>query len=123
MLHAILLGVFKYLRDIFFDRMGKASVLADDINALAAVYGKLFTRQSDRSLPNTNFSKGIRKGKLMAKEFRGVLLVMAAVLRSDNGTKLLMRRKKFGKERGTHDWSLLTELLLEWEAFLNEKRM
>ena len=123
MLHAILLGIFKYLRDIFFDRMGKTSVLADDINALATMYGKLLTRQSDRSLPNTNFTKGIRKGKLMAKMYRGVLLIMAAVLRSEKGSELLMKRKKFGKESGLHDWCLLTELLLEWEAFLNQKRM
>ena len=123
MLHAILLGLFKYLRDIFFHTMGKTSQLAEDINALAMMYGKLFTRQSDRMMPNTNFTKGIRKGKLMAKWYRGVLLIMAAVLRSEKGKALLMKRRKFGKETGLRDWMLLMELFLEWEAFLNEKRM
>ena len=125
MLHAILLGIFKYLRDIFFDNMGKteSAQLPEDINGLARMYGSLFTHQSDRDLPNTNFSKGIRKGKLMAKEYRGVLLVMAAVLRSTEGKKLLKRKKKFGGDTGLRDWSWLVEMLLEWEAYLNEKKM
>ena len=68
-LHAIQLGVFKYLREIFFVQMGKSSQLAEDINGLATMYGKLLTRQSERDLPNTNFAKGIQKGKLMARDF------------------------------------------------------
>ena len=123
MLHAILLGVFKYARDIFFIYMGEESQLAEDINGLAQMYGKLLTHQSDRDLPHTNFAKGIQKGKLMAKQYRGVLLIMAAVLRSTMGRKLLMKRKSFGKEQGLSDWTLLVELLLEWEAFLCQKEM
>jgi hypothetical protein len=127
MLHAILLGIFKYLRDIFFDNCGKESQLSEDINVLinglAKMYGSLFIHQSDRDLPNANFSRGIRKGKLMAKEYRGVLLVMAAVLRSTEGRKLLMSKKKFGGEPGLIDWTWLTEMLLEWESYLNEKQM
>ena len=34
-----------------------------------------------------------------------------------------MKRKRFGKEDGLKDWTLLVELLLEWEAFLCQKRM
>ncbi len=123
MLHAILLGIFKYLRDIFFTYMGKQSQLAEDINGLAKTYGKGFTHQSDRDFPSTNFSKGIQKGKLMAKEYRGVLLIMAAVLRSTLGRKLLFKRKKFGGQTGLSDWTLLVELLLEWEAYLCESKM
>ena len=123
MLHAILLGVFKYARDIFFLYMGEESKLAADINGLAQMYGKLLTHQSDRDLPHTNFAKGIQKGKLMAKQYRGVLLIMAAVLRSTMGRSLLMKRRRFGKERGLSDWTLLVELLLEWEAFLCQKEM
>jgi hypothetical protein len=48
---------------------------------------------------------------------------MAAVLRSSIGKKLLLQRKKFGGEAGLRDWSLLVELLLEWEAYLCEKTM
>lgn len=123
MLHAILLGVFKYVRSIFFVHMGDTSKLSEDINGLAKMYGKLLTHQSDRDIPYTNFGKGIQKGKLMAKQFRGVLLVMAAVLRSTLGRELLKKRKKFGGDTGLRDWTLLVELLLEWEAFLCQKRM
>lgn len=122
-LHAIQLGIFKYLRDIFFDRLGKTTELADNINGLATMYGKLLTRQSERDLPNCNFAKGIRKGKLMARDFRGVLLILAAVLRSTKGRELLFKRKKLGGSDGLRDWTLLVELLLEWEAFLCEKEM
>jgi len=82
MLHALFLGIFKYTRDIFFDRIGKYSKLADDINAFAQTYGELFTHQSRRDPIRTKFKKGIQKGKLMAKEYRGVLVIMAAILRS-----------------------------------------
>ena len=122
-LHAIQLGIFKYLREIFFIHMGKSSQLAEEINGLATMYGKLLTRQSERDLPNTNFAKGIQKGKLMARDFRGVLLIMAAVLASKKGRELLFQRKKFGKEEGLRDWTLLVELMLEWEAYLGEKVM
>ena len=67
--------------------------------------------------------KALKKGKLMAKQYRGVLLLMATVISSSLGRKLLMARKKFKKENGLRDWTLLVELLLEWEAYLCEKRM
>lgn len=123
MLHAVLLGIFKYLRDIFFKYMGKYSQLAEDIDAFAKRYGQDLTHQSDRDFPSTNFTKGIQKGKLMGKEYRGVLLIMAAVLRSTGGRAKLFKRKKFGGEEGLRDWTLLVELLLEWEAYLCEETM
>ena len=123
MLHAILLGVFKYVRNIFFENMGEESTLAEDMNGLAKQHGKLLTHQSDRDLPHANFAKGIQKGKLMAKQFRGVLLIMAAVIRSTMGRSLLKTKKRFGKEDGVSDWMLLVELLLEWEAYLCLKDM
>ena len=43
------------------------------------IHGKLLSRQSERDPPTTNFSKGIKDGKLMAKDCRGVLLVMFCV--------------------------------------------
>ena len=122
-LHAIQLGIFKYLREIFFVHMGKSSQLAENINGLASMHGKLLTRQSERDLPNANFAKGIQKGKLMARDFRGVLLIMAAVLRSTSGRSMLFKRKRFGGEAGLKDWTLLVELMLEWEAYLGEKKM
>ena len=119
----ILLGLFKYLQETFFVNMGAYSQLAEDINGLAKMYGKLFTRQSDRNFPKTNFSKGIWKGKLMGIEYRGVLLLIAAVLRSTAGRAMLMRRKQFGGQDGLYDWILLAELLLEWESYLWQPRM
>ena len=123
MLHALLLGLFKYLRDIFFKFMGEESQMAQDMDGLAQLYGKLLSHQSDRDLPHTNFAKGIHTGKLMAKQYRGVLLNISAMLRSSLGRRVLLKRKKFGGKEGLRDWTLLVELLLEWEAFLCEKRM
>ena len=122
MLHALLLGVFKYTRGCFFAQIGPYSKLSDDIDSLAQQFGDRFARQSERDMPDCDFGEGIRKGKLMAKEFRGILLVIGAVLRSDEGRKLLKRNITFD-EKHIRYWVLLIEMLLEWEAFLNEKEM
>ena len=123
LLHAFLLGIFKYLRDIFFELIGRTSESAKLINALAKIYGKLFARQSDRTLPSTNFSRGIQVGKLMAKDYRGVLLVMLAIIRSSKGQAILKRLRNFKEVSDIPDWILLVELMLEWESYLNEPRM
>jgi hypothetical protein len=93
MLHALLLGLFKYTRDIFFELLGEKSQVAEDFNAYSKQYGELLSRQSDRDLPITRFANGIRRGKLMAQEFPGVLLCMAAVLRSTGGRAMLKSKK------------------------------
>ena len=123
LLHAFLLGTFKYLRDIFFEMIGNDSEGARLMNALAKVYGKLFSRQSDQTLPGTAFSRGIQVGKLMAKDYRGVLLIMLAMLRSTRGRAILNKYRSF--KEGTHldDWILLVEVMLEWESHLNEPLM
>ena len=125
LLHAFLLGTFKYLRDIFFEMLGPKSEPAKLTNALAKIYGKLFARQSDRTMPGTSFSNGIQVGKLMAKDYRGVLLIMLAIVRSTKGRKILKKRRVFKDKDDTalNDWILLIELMLEWEAYLNEPRM
>ena len=123
MLHAMQLGIFKYTRDIFFDFIGNDAQIAQEINGLARIYGKLISHQSERSLPATNFSKGIKDGKLMAKDYRGVLLIMAAVLVSTEGRRMLSTKRKFKKDHRKDDWILLVELLLEWEAYLCQPTM
>ena len=123
MLHAMQLGIFKYCRDIFFQSLGESAQVSHDVNGLARIYGKLLSHQSDRSLPTTNFSKGIRDGKLMARDYRGVLLLMAVVLRSTKGRALLSTKAKFREDYKKDDWLLLVELLLEWEAFLCQPTM
>ena len=125
LLHAILLGIFKYIRDCFFAQMGRTSKTAEEINALAQIIGALLACQSDRDKPRTKFGKGILKGKLMAKEYSGVLLVMAALLRSQAGQDMLKsaRKKSFRHDWQIRDWILLVETLLQWEAYLNLGQM
>ena len=125
LLHAFLLGTFKYIRDIFFDLIGPTSEGAKLINALSKVYGKLFCRQSDRTMPGTAFSNGIQVGKLMAKDYRGVLLIMLAIVQSSKGREILKRNRNFKdlQETTLNDWILLLEAMLEWESYLNEPKM
>ena len=125
MLHAILLGVFTYIRQCFFEQIGPSSGTAEEINALAKCFGILYQRQSDRDLPKTNFSNGIQKGKIMAKEFSGLLLVMATIVISTKGREHLKaaRSKNFAQDYLLTDWSLLIESLLQWEAFLKSEEM
>ena len=125
MLHALLLGVFRYVRDCFFQQLGEKGKLSDKFNAYAMQYGKLFSRQSDRNLPPSKFAAGIKKGKLTAKEYPGILLCMAAVLRCTGGRKLLMAKKKkeFGPIGALRDWSQLLETLLQWERWLRSPTM
>jgi len=125
LLHAILLGIFKYVRDCFFQQVGETSATASKINSLAQVLGRCFARQSDRNKPRTKFAKGILKGKLMAKEYSGVLLVLAALLQTAEGKDILAkaRKKNFREVGKVEDWILLVETLLQWEAYLNLPQM
>ena len=118
MLHAMLLGVFKYVRDIFFTQTGKTSQVSAEIDALAKEMGHLLHRQSDRDKPKTTFSNGIRKGKLMAKEHTGVLLCMLVVLRSAKGKQIVGRMRKYFGQDKLDDWILLLETLLQWEEWM-----
>ena len=76
-------------------------------------------------MPKTRFKQGIVRGKLMAKEYPGILLCIAAVLRSSAGRALLLRKKPgtFGKDGVLKDWSLLVETLLQWEMWLKSDTM
>ena len=125
MLHTIQLGIFKYLRDIFFRDLGATSSISKDINGLAKVFCRLLGRQSDRSVPKCTFSKGIQQGRLMGREYRGVLLIMMAILRSTGGRAImaLSKKGKFSDDIKVDDWILLVETLLQWEAYLCEEEM
>ena len=124
-LHQLLLGMFKYTKEGFFIQLGKDSAAAPELNALCTWIGKLFARQSDRNLPKTQFGNGIQKGKLMGKEMTGVLLLLAAVLQTSAGKKILKSGKnsKFKRDIVYEDWVLLLETLLQWEAYLTQDRM
>lgn len=123
-LHWIQIGKFPGIRDMFFDQVGPTSQLADELDAVACAMGFVFARQSDRILPRTRFSKGIRRGKLMAHEYSGVMLILLAVLRSTKGQELLLKSTKgkakvnLAKMHFIKDWIMLLETLLEWEQWL-----
>jgi hypothetical protein len=126
MLHALLLGIFKYVRDCFFEQVGEKTQLATELNAIAITYSGLYARHSDRDMPITQFSNGIQQGKLMAKEYPGVLLLIATVLRSTVGSKLLMSKKNttFANDKDViGDWIELVETLLMWEVWLNSNKI
>lgn len=130
MLHALLLGIFLYLRDTFFDQTGPTSSLSDDLNALATQYGVHYSRQSNRNMPKMKFNSGIRKGKLMAKEYTGILLLLCTVLRSTFGQELLTDPKnghnttRFANNTDhVRDWIWLIETLLQWEEWLKSDVM
>ena len=59
----------------------------------------------------------------MAREYKGVILILAAVLMSTAGRELLKSKRKFKQDAQKDDWLMLLELLLQWEAFLNEPKM
>lgn len=127
LLHWMLLGKYKYLRIAFFEQLGPDSAVAQEINAMARTMGKFLKRQSDRDLPRTHFSRGIIKGKLMAHEMRGVMLVLLATLRSTAGRELLTKesrgkgRKNLGEEYYIKDWMMLLETYLEFDAWLGKE--
>ena len=125
MLHTIQLGIFKYMRNIFFERFGPKSVPAKDINGLSKEFGRCFARQADSSIPNATFSKDIQEGKTMGKEYRGVLLLMLVILHCEAGKAILQSSIKgnFKEAEQLLDWALLVELLLLWEAYLLEPEM
>ena len=124
MLHALLLGIFRYVRDAFFTHIGEQSKLADQVNALSKEYGWILSCQSDRNMPVTKFAHGIKRGKRMAQEYPGILLCMAAVLRSTDGRVKLTRKKAhFGTFERLRDWSQLIETLLQWERWLQSDKM
>ena len=128
-LHWLQIGKYGKLRDMFFVQSGKSSQLSLKLNALAKAVGRVFKRQSDRDLPRTNFSKGLRKGKLMAHEMSGLLLVLIATIRCTEGRRLLLtesrgNQREFLGERGlVKNWVMLLETMLQWEAWLKLPRI
>ena len=115
MLHAIQVGIFIYTQVCFFHQVGRSSKAVDQNNALSCEIDVLLAQQSDRDKPRTKFSKGIYRGKLMAKEYSWVLMVMVALLWSEKGRRLLVDAWKKGFHEGKlEDWVMLVETLLVW---------
>jgi hypothetical protein len=123
MLHQLLLGIFKYVREIFFDYVGEKSTGALEIDALAMIYGELLGRQSDRDLPDTRFPGGIRAGKINAKKFTGILLCLLMAISCTKGRKALEKKTKWRELGVIDDWILLIVTLLHWEAWLSSPKL
>ena len=129
MLHALLLGIFRYIRDEFFYQVGDSKQLPD-IESLASEIGALLSRQSSRNKPKTKFGTGIKMGKKTAKEFTGILLLLLLVFRSEKGKQLLLKlqKKKGATEKkftptNITDWTMMLETMLEWEEWLKSDEM
>lgn len=123
LLHWLQLGKHKYSRSSFFEQTGKGTEMSRAINTIAAQMGYLFKRQSDRNLPRTKFSKGLQKGKLMAHEMSGVILVLVAVLTSTAGRNAIMKsspnqKSNFPTEEAIDLWIATLELHLQFEQWL-----
>jgi len=124
MLHAILLGHFPMIRDFFFWKVGVDSMSAKTLNILASEYGRLLSRQSDRDMPKTKFSGGIRRGKLMAKEYTGILLVLLITIKSPQGQHIMARRRPyFRNPQNITNWIMLIETSLQWIEWLQSPEM
>ena len=123
MLHAILLGIFKYIREVFFYQVGEKSDTAQGFDAICMAFGDLLSRQSDRDMPNTRFPNGIRRGKMNGKRFTGVLVCLYAAICSEQGQRLLRKTAKWREPGKIEDWILLLETLLQWEAWLKSDKM
>jgi hypothetical protein len=131
MLHALvlLLGIFKYVRDMFFEQiLGGSSQLSTRVKSLTSLYGELLSCQhSDRGdMPRLKFSNGIQEGKLMANEYPGVLLLLAVTMNSSEGRKMLGGRTAGTLSEvlgGLDDLIMLVETLLMWELWLKSDKM
>lgn len=124
MIHWIQLGQFKYSREMLFKQTGEGE-LGQQINVCATSMGPLLQRQSDKNFPRTKFTSGVMKGKLMAHEYTGVILVLAATLRCARGRKVIddyattnKQKENFTGSKVVSDWVYLLEHQLMFLAWL-----
>lgn len=125
LLHSVLLGIMMYVIKGFFILIGKDSKQSDEIDALSDLIGELLAKNSDRDLPKTRFGHGIKKGKLMAKEYTGVMLILLCILKMKKGQNLIRsaRKKHFRQHGILSDWIMLVETILTWECYLCSHEM
>ena len=89
LLHWVQLNMCKYNREAFFTQVGDKTKLSALMVGLAQTCGVLLQRQSDRDMPRSTFSGGIRGSYLQAHEMTGVMLVLAVCIRSRAGRDAL----------------------------------
>lgn len=128
-LHWILLGMFNYTRDNFFDQTGPKSQLSCNLNDVAISLGPLFQRQSDTDKPRTSFKKGIKEGHIMGHEMEGVMLVLTTTLRSSRGRDYILdeargkQREYLPNRRFINNWIMLLETKLQFHSWLHSEAL
>ena len=129
-LHWIYLGMYKYDLKMFIEQTGESSQLFKGFLVVTEQMGLLFRRQSDKSFPRSMFKGGIKAGHHTGIEHQGIILVMAAALRSTDGRNTILgkrlgakQRQKFFSAKAVEDWLLLLETHLQLGEFLKMKSM
>ena len=123
-LHWVLLGMYKYSREMFFMQTGDKTILAGAMNICCSSLGWFFQRQSDKRYPRTKFKSGIRSSYLQGHHFTGVILILATAVRTTKGRNILQNLARgeqltfFPKKTWVQDWLLLLETQLEFEQWL-----
>jgi len=91
---------------------------------LVSEFGRLLSRQSDRDMPKTKFSGGIRRGKLMAKEYTGIILVLLITIKSPRGQEIMKHwNTHFQNPQIIKNWIILLETSLQWIEWLQSTEM
>lgn len=123
-MHLVDIGKYGYLRDNLFAQLGKGTMISKLIDEIATTIGILLKRQSDKDLPRTTFSKGVKGGKVMAHEMTGILLVLLGAFRCTLGRVALLNKCRkeqkinFPDERAIRKWIILIEANLQWGEWL-----
>ena len=127
-LHWLNIGKFGYTRNNLFDQLGKDSKLQKAFNTVCTSVGMLMSRQSNRDMPRTQFTKGVQAGKMTGHEMSGVLLTIAGAFRTQEGRTKLRVLAQGDKAlnfnpAGIKLWAELIERQLQFEAWLNRDEL
>ena len=96
---------------------------------LAQTHGVLLKRQSDRDMPRSIFSGGIRGSYLQAHEMTGVMLVLAVCIRSRAGRDALRTlgcgdsKSFFDSDNKVKNWIAMLETHLMFEEWLRKEEL
>ena len=131
MLHLISLAWFKYCLQAFSAQAGPKSQALKDYDVLCAKLGCTLSRQSDRDVPRTNFSRGFSSGSnLMGHEMAGCLLVKLFALHTTCFRSIFNVGKKDPKKgvddqrlcysNHVRDWKVVVSSLLVWHQWMKQ---
>jgi hypothetical protein len=131
MLHLISLGWFKYCLLSFSAQAGPKSQALKDYDALCSKLGCTLSRQSDRDVPRTNFSRGFSSGSnLMGHEMAGCLLVKLFAFHTTCFRSIFNVGKKDPRKgvddqrlcysNHIQDWIVVVSSLLVWHQWMKQ---